>query len=212
MERIDTLIVDKTGTLTEGKPAVTAIVTMSGLNEDQVLHLAGSVEQASEHPLAIAIVAAAKARALALPPVTHFDSPTGKGVLGTVENQQVMLGGANFFRDQGIETAPLQDRAEDLRKDGATALFMAVDQRLAAVIAIADPIKSSTPDALAALKQENIEIVMLTGDNRTTALAVARKLGITAVEAEVLPDEKSAVVERYQEARPARSNGGRWRE
>ncbi len=198
MEKVDTLIVDKTGTLTEGKPSVTAIISASGFEEQDVLRLASGVERASEHPLALAVVAAANARNIAIPEVTDFDSPTGKGAVGTVEGKQIRLGNGRFLAEGGIETSPLADRADELRKDGATAIFVSVEGQLAGVLAIADPIKDTTSAAIAALRAEGIRVVMLTGDNHTTASAVARSLGIDEVEAEVLPDQKSAVVERLK--------------
>ena len=198
MEKIDTLIVDKTGTLTEGKPSVTAIVAATGFEEQDVLRLAAGVERASEHPLALAVVAAANARNIAIPDVTDFDSPTGKGALGTVEGKQIRLGNGRFLAESGVDTSPLADRADELRKDGATAIFVSVGDKLAGVLAIADPIKDTTSSAIAALRAEGIRVVMLTGDNHTTASAVARILGIDEVEAEVLPDQKSAVVERLK--------------
>jgi heavy metal translocating P-type ATPase len=198
MERIDTLVIDKTGTLTEGKPSVVAVVTAKGFEENEALRLAASVEQASEHPLALAIVAAARERTLSLAAVAEFDSPTGKGVVGAVEGHRLALGNARFLRELGVPTDELEPDAERLRHEGATAIFLAVDGKVAAVIAIADPIKRTTPDALTALSQEGIRVVMLTGDNKTTADAVARRLGITEVAAEVLPDQKSAVVEKLQ--------------
>jgi len=197
METIDTLVVDKTGTLTEGKPKVVSIVT-EGMSESDVLRFAASVEQASEHPLAAAIVAAAKERGIALARVLGFDSPTGKGAIGMVERRRVALGNARFLAELNIATAPLEPQAEEMRRDGATAIFVAVDGKAAGVIAIADPIKPTTADALKALAAERIRVVMLTGDNRTTAQAVARKLGIAEVEAEVLPDQKSAVIEKLR--------------
>lgn len=198
MERIDTLVVDKTGTLTEGKPKLVALVPAAGFIEADVLRLAASVEKASEHPLALAIVAAAAERKLALADVSAFDSPTGKGVVGTVEGRELRLGNARFLRESNIDTAGLEGEAERLRQDGATAIFLAVDGKVAAVLAIADPVKATTPEALRALAEENIRVVMLTGDNLTTAQAVARRLGIAEVEAEVLPDQKSAVVEKLR--------------
>ena len=198
MEKIDTLIVDKTGTLTEGKPKVVSIVTAPGVDEREVLRLAASVEAASEHPLAAAIVAAARARGIALVKVTGFESQTGRGAVGVVDSRRVSVGNATFLQSLGIDTAPLDGEAERLRQDGATAIFVAIDGKAAAVIAIADPIKATTPDALRLLAQEGMRVVMLTGDNRTTAQAVARRLGIMQVEAEVLPDQKSAVVERLR--------------
>jgi P-type Cu+ transporter len=198
MEKIDTLVVDKTGTLTEGKPKVVAIISAEGFEEGQVLRLAASLEKASEHPLALAIVAAAQERGLNMSAVTEFNSPTGKGVVGIVDGRRLALGHANFLRELHIAPGVLEQDAERLRQDGATAIFLSVDGRLAAVIAVADPVKSTTPAALDALAKEGVRVVMLTGDNRTTAQAVARRLGITEVEAEVLPDQKSAVVEKLQ--------------
>jgi Cu+-exporting ATPase len=198
MERIDTLVVDKTGTLTEGKPKVVSVVSISELEENEVLRLAASVEKASEHPLALAIVAAAEERNLKLSDVSEFDSPTGKGVVGVVDGKQLALGNAKFLREVGAQTGEFEQEAEKLRQDGATAIFLAVNGKAAAVIAIADPVKSTTPDALKALFNEGVRVVMLTGDNKTTAEAVARRLGISEVEAEVLPDQKSAVVEKLR--------------
>ncbi|MGL4442251.1 MAG: copper-translocating P-type ATPase, partial [Alsobacter sp.] len=199
LEKIDTLVVDKTGTLTEGKPAVTAMVPAEGFDEAELLRLAASVERASEHPLAQAIVRAAEARGVATAPVADFDSPVGRGAAGTVEGRAVALGNAAFLAERGIDVAALAKQADDLRGEGATAIFVGVDRTLAGVIAIADPVKASTPEALAALREEGVRIVMLTGDNRTTATAVARRLGIDDVEAEVLPEQKSAVVKRYRD-------------
>jgi Cu+-exporting ATPase len=198
MEKIDTLVVDKTGTLTEGKPKVVAVVPAKDFEESQVLRLGASLEKASEHPLALAIVAAAHERGLNMSTVTEFNSPTGKGVVGVVDAQRLALGNANFLRELHIQPGELEQDAERFRHDGATAIFLGVDGRLAAVIAIADPLKSTSPDALNALAKEGVRVVMLTGDNRTTAQAVARRLGIAEVEAEVLPDQKSAVVEKLQ--------------
>jgi len=200
MEKIDTLVVDKTGTLTEGKPKVVAIVPAAGFAEDDILHMAASVERASEHPLADAIVRAAKEKQLALGQVEHFDSPTGKGATGKVDGKTIALGNARYLSSIGIDTTALDAEAERLRSDGATVINMAVDGRLAGLFAIADPVKASTPEALKALAAEGIKVIMLTGDNRTTAEAVARRLGIAEVEAEVLPDQKSAVVTKLQKA------------
>ncbi len=198
MERVDTLVVDKTGTLTEGKPSVTAIRPAEGFSEDDVLRLAASLERASEHPLADAIVAAAQARGLSLSEPAGFDSPTGKGVTGTVEGRGILIGNAAFLAESGVDVQALASGADGLRADGATAIFMAIDGRPAGIFAIADPVKPTTADAIAALHRDGIRIVMLTGDNRTTAEAVARTLGIDEVEAEVLPDRKSEVVERLR--------------
>ena len=198
LEKIDTLVVDKTGTLTEGKPKVVAIVAAAGWSQDDVLGLAASVENPSEHPIARAIVAAAAARKLALAPVAEFDSPTGKGVVGKVGDRLVVLGNAAFLAERKIATGVLDGEADRLRQDGATAIYAAIDGKLACVIAIADPVKDTTMPALNALRDKGIRVVMLTGDNRVTALAVARRLGITDVEAEVLPDRKSAVIAKLR--------------
>ena len=198
MEKIDTLVIDKTGTLTEGKPKVVAVRPASGLDEAQVLKLAASVERGSEHPLAAAILATAAERKLELLPASDFDSPAGKGVTGTVEGKKIVLGNARFLSELNIDTSSLRREAEYLRSDGATAIFLAVDGETVGVIAVADPIKQTTPDALRALAADRIRVVMLTGDNRITAQAVARQLGISEVEAEVLPDQKSAVVEKLR--------------
>ena len=200
MEKVDTLVVDKTGTLTEGKPAVTGIVPGSGYTEAEVLRLAASVERASEHPLALAIVRAAEKQGLTTSKVVDFDSPTGKGAGGMVDGRRIVLGNAKFLTEIGVDVTAVASRAEELRKEGATAIFIAVDGIVAGVLAIADPVKETTPEALKALKAEGIRVVMLTGDNWTTAKAVARRLGIEDVEAEVLPDQKSAVVQRYKAA------------
>jgi P-type Cu+ transporter len=198
MEKVTTLVVDKTGTLTEGRPAVTQVVAAAGFTEDEILRLAASVERASEHPLAQAVVRAAEERQLSLATVVHFDSPTGKGALGRVDGKHVVLGNASFLREHGIESSALADQAEQLRQTGATAIFAGIDGTVGGVLAIADPVKASTPEALAALKAEGLRVVMLTGDNWTTARAVAARLEIDAVEAEVLPDQKSAIIERFK--------------
>src|SRR4051812_29848889 len=200
MEKIDTLVVDKTGTLTEGKPKLVAIVPAAGFEESEILRLAASVEQASEHPLADAIVRAAKERSLSLGKVEDFDSPTGKGAIGKVDGKRIALGNARYLASIGIQTRALDAEAERLRGDGATVINMAIDGAIAGLFAIADPVKASTPEALKALAAEGIKVIMLTGDNRTTAEAVARRLGIADVEAEVLPDQKSAVVTKLQKA------------
>ena len=196
MEKIDTLVIDKTGTLTEGKPKVVAVVPAPGFDEAQVLRFAGSVERGSEHPLAAAIVAAAAERKIELGTVRGFDAPAGKGVVGMVEGKRLALGSAKFLAELNIDTTPLAQDAERLRQDGATAIFLAVNGKPAGVIAIADPIKASTPQALKALTADGVRVVMLTGDNRTTALAVAKRLGILEVESEVLPEQKSKVIEK----------------
>ncbi len=198
MEKVNTLVVDKTGTLTEGKPRVIAIVPAAGMNETELLPLAAGLERASEHPLAAAIVAAAQERGLTVPEAADFQSITGKGVKGQVDGKQVALGNAALMTELGITLGALGERADELRRDGATALFLAVDGQAAGVIAVADPIKATTLEALSNLKEAGIRIVMLTGDNRTTAEAVARKLGIEDVQADVLPADKHAVVRRLR--------------
>ena len=197
-EKIDTLVVDKTGTLTEGRPAVTAIRLAAGFDEAEVLRLAASLERGSEHPLADAIVRAASERGLVLAEPTDFDSPVGKGVLGTVAGRRLALGSGKFMAEQRVVTTALDAEAEALRAQGATAIFMGVDGQAAAVFAIADPIKATTAEAVRSLQAEGVRLVMMTGDNRTTALAVARTLGIDEVEAEVLPQDKAAVVRKLQ--------------
>lgn len=198
LEKADALIFDKTGTLTEGKPSVTRIITASGLDENELLRLAAGVERASEHPLAHAIVMAATERKLDLPKVTDFDSPTGKGAKGKVDGRMIVLGNASFLASEGIDTSSLAADAEQLRQDGATAILIGSEGKPLGVIAIADPIKATTPEALKALRDAGMRIVMLTGDNRTTAQAVAKKLGISEVEADILPDQKAKVVKRLQ--------------
>jgi Cu+-exporting ATPase len=197
-EKIDTLVIDKTGTLTEGRPAVTAIRPAQGHDETEVLRLAASLERASEHPLADAIVRAATERELSLSQPADFDSPVGKGVLGLVDGRRLVIGSGKFLDEQGVDTRALEAAADALRADGATAIFMALDGQAAAIFAIADPIKATTPAAVQGLKAEGVRLVMMTGDNRTTAQAVARKLGIDEVEAEVLPQDKAAVVEKLR--------------
>lgn len=197
-EKIDTLVVDKTGTLTEGKPRVVAVVPAEGFDEAAVLSLGAALERSSEHPLAAAIVASAKERGVAMQDVADFASVTGKGVTGRIGERQVAVGNAKLLKDLGVASADLETRADDLRREGATAMFVAVDGRPAGIIAVADPIKATTQAALASLRADGIRIVMLTGDNRTTALAVAAKLGITDVEAEVLPEQKNAIVRRLR--------------
>ncbi|WP_076866411.1 heavy metal translocating P-type ATPase [Bradyrhizobium mercantei] len=198
MEAIDTLVIDKTGTLTEGKPKVVRIIAAEGFDENGVLRLAASVEQGSEHPLAHAIIASARERQLASSAVSNFTSPSGKGATGTVEGKQVALGNSVLMAEQSIATAALDQAAETARRDGATAIYIAVDGRIAGVIAIADPVKPSAASALQALRGEALRIVMLTGDNETTARAVAKTLGIDEVEAGVLPERKSEVVQRLR--------------
>jgi P-type Cu+ transporter len=196
MEKVNTLVVDKTGTLTEGKPRVTTIVAAAGLSEAEILPLAASLEKSSEHPLAAAIVMAAKDRGMATKEATEFASVTGKGVTGKIDSKSVALGNAKLMADLGITFGDLDRRADELRGDGATALFLAIDHKPGGVIAIADPIKATTQAALDRLRTDGLRIVMLTGDNKTTAKAVARKLGIKEIEADVLPQDKNRIVKK----------------
>ncbi|MCA0201035.1 MAG: heavy metal translocating P-type ATPase [Proteobacteria bacterium] len=198
LEKVDTLVVDKTGTLTEGRPSVTAIVGARGFQESEILRLAAGVERASEHPLARAIVNAAIQRNEKIPAVTDFDSPTGQGALGIVDGRKVVIGQDSYLSSIGIDVAEVRQQADQLRTDGATAVYVGVDGKAAGVIGIADRIKGTTAAALEALKRHGVHVVMLTGDHRATAEAVARQLGITEVEAQVLPDQKSAVVQRLK--------------
>ena len=197
-EKIDTLVIDKTGTLTEGKPRVVAVVPAEGFDEATVLSLGASLERSSEHPLAAAVVAAASERGLNLQQADDFHSVTGKGVTGLISGRRVAVGNVKLLNDLHVASAGLESRADNLRRDGATAMFVAVDGQPAGVIAVADPIKSTSSAALASLRREGIRIVMLTGDNRTTAQTVAAKLGITDIEAEVLPEQKNAIVRRLR--------------
>jgi Cu+-exporting ATPase len=198
MEKVDTLVIDKTGTLTEGRPSVVAIRTTSGVEENELLRLAASLEIASEHPLAAAIVRSAKERGLELSAVSEFDSPVGKGVTGLVDGKRIVIGNVRIMEQAKIETRALDDAADDLRRDGATAIFVAIDGKAIGILAIADPVKATTPEAVSALKDAGIRVIMLTGDNATTAKAVAEKLGIADVEAEVLPEDKGKIVERLR--------------
>ncbi|MFO1059130.1 MAG: heavy metal translocating P-type ATPase [Dongiaceae bacterium] len=198
LEKVDTIVVDKTGTLTEGRPSLTGLSAMPGFTESELLRLAASLERGSEHPLARAIVAAAEQRGLRLGQPVGFAAPPGRGVVGRVEGHQVLLGSARFLAERGIDAGRLGTAAEALRSEGATAVLVAVDGKPAGLMGIADPIKASTPAALAALRRDGLRVVMLTGDNHTTAAAVARRLAIDSVEAEVLPDEKAAVIERLR--------------
>ena len=198
MERVDTLVVDKTGTLTEGKPRVTAVVPAAGMTEGDVLRLAASLERSSEHPLAAAILGAARERNVAVAEPSDFASMTGKGVTGTVNGRSVALGNARLMADQGIGLGELAGQADALRGSGATALFIGVDGRAGGVIAIADPIKPTTRAALDSLRASGVHVVMLTGDNRATAEAVARQLGIDDVEADVLPEDKHRIVKQLR--------------
>jgi len=196
MEKVDTLVVDKTGTLTEGKPKVIGIVPVVGLSESEILPLAASLERSSEHPLAAAIVTAARDRGASIQEATDFVSVTGKGITGKIGGRFVALGNAKLMLDLGITLGDLEKKANEFRSDGATALFLAVDRKPGGIIAIADPIKSTTQAALDSLRKDGIRIVMLTGDNKTTAEAVARKLGIKEIEADILPQDKNRIVKR----------------
>jgi Cu+-exporting ATPase len=198
MEKVDTVVVDKTGTLTEGRPSVTQVVTMTGFDQHDLLRLVAGVERASEHPLAQAIVNAATGAGMSVPDVTDFDAPVGKGAIGTVEEHLVRVGSAKFLTGEGLDPSALTTQADRLRADGATVIFASIDDQVAGIVAIADPVKETTPAAVEALRAEGIEVVMLTGDNQVTAETVACRLGIDRVEAEVMPDHKADVVKRLR--------------
>jgi Cu+-exporting ATPase len=200
MEKVDTLVVDKTGTLTEGKPAVVAVETAEGFDESEILRLAASLERSSEHPLALAIVKAAEARGLEISEPGEVDQPVGKGIIGLVDGQRLVAGNVRFLEEQGIATTILAERADRLRTEGATAIFLGIDGKVAGAIGIADPVKETTPAALKALGEAGVHVIMLTGDNRVTAESIARRLGIADVEADVLPDRKSEIVTRLRES------------
>jgi Cu+-exporting ATPase len=197
MRKVDTLVVDKTGTLTEGKPQVVAVVAVNG-TEASLVKLAASLEQGSEHPLAAAIVEGAKARGVTLVPATDFASKTGKGVTGTIDGHHVALGNVKLMDDLNVDGGALKAQAESMRSDGQTVMFVAIDGKMAGIIGVADPIKATTLDAIRELHEDGIRVVMLTGDSRTTAAAVAKKLGIDEVIAEVLPDQKAETIKRLQ--------------
>ncbi|HKL26338.1 MAG TPA: heavy metal translocating P-type ATPase [Desulfuromonadales bacterium] len=199
MEKIDTLVVDKTGTLTEGKPKLTTVEAVGDLAEDDLLRLAASLEQGSEHPLAEAIVAAAKEKDLKLSGTDEFEAITGQGVVGKTDGRKVAVGNRKLFEELSIDAEELIDQAEDLRKEGATAMFVAIDGKPAGVLGVSDPIKESTPEAIEALHEMGLRIVMLTGDNETTARAVAEQLNIDEVEAEVSPDRKNEIVKQLRD-------------
>jgi Cu+-exporting ATPase len=198
MEKVDTLVVDKTGTLTEGKPRLTGVTAIGGIDENELLRLAASLERGSEHPLAAAIVKGAEERGIKLTAPSDFASETGKGVAGTIDGKRVAVGNMALFASLDVEPGSLPDQADALRKDGQGVMLIAVDGRAAGLVAFADPIKESAIGALKALRLERIRVVMLTGDSRTTADAVGRKLGIDDVVAEVLPDQKAAAVKTFQ--------------
>jgi Cu+-exporting ATPase len=199
MGKVDTVVVDKTGTLTEGKPKLISVIAAGGHDEAEVLKWAASLERGSEHPLGAAIIAGAKDRKIDLVPTDRFESITGKGVRGSISGRAVAIGTEKLLMDIGIDPMPMVQQAQDLREDGQTAMFVAVDGQIVGLLGVADPIKPSTPEAIRLLHDSGVRIIMLTGDNRTTAQTVARKLGIDQVEAEVLPDEKNRVVRRLQE-------------
>jgi Cu+-exporting ATPase len=198
LEKVETLVVDKTGTLTEGKPKLVTVEAVSPLTEDQLLRFAASVEKASEHPLAAAIVAGAKERGIALADADKFESITGKGVTADVDGQNVAIGNQRLMEGLGITDYTLISRAEVLRQEGQTVMYAIIGRKLAGLLGVADPIKSTTAEAIQALHQQRIRVVMLTGDNATTAQAVARRLNIDEVEADVLPEQKAQVVKRLQ--------------
>ena len=198
MEKVNTLVVDKTGTLTEGKPKLISVIPLAGFDEGEVLRLGASLERASEHPLAAAIVNGAQEKGATLATASDFRSITGKGVAGTVEGRAIALGNLKLFEELNIWAGELPERAEVLRSDGQTVMLLAIDGKAAGLISVADPVKSSTPNAIRALHEEGIQVIMLTGDNRITAEAVAKKLGIDRVEAEVLPEQKASIVKQLQ--------------
>ncbi|QBQ55164.1 copper-transporting P-type ATPase [Nitrosococcus wardiae] len=199
MRKVDTLVIDKTGTLTEGKPKVSQVISAEGFEEAEILRLGASLERASEHPLAAAIVNSAEEKGLKLASTHHFQSSTGKGVTGKVEGRQVAIGNLKLLEELDLDPGPLSERAEALRTEGQTVMFVAIDQKPVGLIGVADPIKATTPEAIDALHDEGVQVVMVTGDNQTTAEAVARKLRIQRVEAEILPDRKVAMVKELQE-------------
>jgi len=198
LEKVDTLVVDKTGTLTQGKPELVIVKTVAGADEERALRLAASLEQGSEHPLAEAIVRGARNKGMELTQVNNFQSVTGKGVTGDIQGHKVALGNIKLLESLGIRAGDLSKQADDLRAEGHTVMFVSIDDKAAGLLSVSDPIKDSTPDAIRALHSQGIRIVMLTGDNRRTAEAVARKLGIDQVQAEVLPEQKAEVVKKLQ--------------
>jgi Cu+-exporting ATPase len=202
LEKVDTLVVDKTGTLTVGRPALTAIVPLGALAESEVLRLAASLERGSEHPIATAILAAARDRRIELSTVADFDSPSGKGVVGRIDGKRLLLGSAAFLKQEGVDVAAAEAKADPLRGEGATAVLLAtIDDkggRAEGLLAVSDPVKETTAEALQQLRADGIRVVMLTGDNKRTAAAVAGRLGIDAVEAEVLPEDKALIVQKLK--------------
>jgi Cu+-exporting ATPase len=200
LRQVDTLVVDKTGTLTEGRPRLVATLPAAEFDETEVLRAAAGLERASEHPLAVAVLAAARERGIALDAAGDFEARAGRGVVGSVGGRRVVLGNRALLDEEGIDAGPLAGAAEAQRDEGATALFVAIDGRIAGVLAIADPVKPTTPEALRLLRADGVRVVMLTGDHRTTAEAVAARLGIAEVHAEVLPGQKTDLVARLQAA------------
>src|SRR5438045_5454295 len=198
LEKVDTLVIDKTGTLTEGKPKVETVVAAAGEPEDALVRLAATLEQGSEHPLGAAVIAAARERRLKLSPSERFKSIAGRGIRGKVDEKEGAVGNENWFKELGIGDSTLSSRAEELRRKGETVIFVSVDRRVAGLLGVADPVKPSTPQAIRDLKREGLRLVMLTGDSHATGENIARKLGIDEFEAEVLPEQKSAVVQRLQ--------------
>jgi Cu+-exporting ATPase len=196
-EKVDTLVVDKTGTLTEGKPRITAVIPAEGFDENQLLQSAARLEKASEHPLAAAIIAGAKEKNIELVAVADFQSITGKGVNGALQGKRISIGNAALMQDLGAKLESLKERAEGLQQEGQTVMFIASDGHFAGLVAVADPIKDSARDAIRKLKESGIKVIMVTGDNHTTAAAVAQNLGID-FEADVLPDKKAEVVKKLQ--------------
>jgi Cu+-exporting ATPase len=202
LEKVDTLVVDKTGTLTEGKPKLMSVVSLFDLSEDDLLRLVASLERNSEHPLASAIVIAAKDKGLDLWDAQDFQSKTGKGVIGTVQGNSMALGTRKFLEEDyqvdPVAFGQLADKAEGMRRDGQTVMFVAIDHRAVGIVGVADPVKASTPEAIRLLHEEGIQVVMVSGDHQQTAHAVAQKLGIDDVKAEVLPEEKSQIIKQLQ--------------
>jgi Cu+-exporting ATPase len=199
MRKVDTLVVDKTGTLTEGKPRLVSVETAEGFDENRLLRLAASLERGSEHPLAAAIVAGAEARGTQLVVTDEFESLTGRGVRGRVDGAQVALGNPRLLEELNLDSGALRSRAEALRAEGQTVMFVVIDGKVAGLIGVADPIKETTPEAIRQLHADNMQVVMLTGDSRTTAQAVAKRLQIDQVVAEVLPEDKASIVKKLQQ-------------
>src|SRR6266480_2359988 len=198
LEKVDTLVIDKTGTLTEGKPKVETVVAAAGEQEDELVRLAATLEQGSEHPLGAAVIAAARERGLKLSPSEKFESITGRGIRGKVDEKEVAVGNENWFKELGIVDSTLSSRAEELRRNGQTVIFVSIDRRVAGLLGVADPVRPSKPQEIRDLKREGLRFLILTGDSHATAENIARKLGIDEFEAEVLPEQKSAVVQRLQ--------------